>query len=211
MNIGVSIFSHAMSGPCMLVFERHRSSWPPAPQPCFEAMYCPEGSLSPHGVGKCPKGFYCPFGAKLPCPVGTFCAREGHWDPMPCYPGTGRPEYRGEHDNVVNVALRPGAGSAEFRAAWADEILPKLRAFRPEIIIVSAGFDAHADDPLGGAHAGGPGLTEDDFSWCTQQLLALAERCCDGRVVSVLEGGYSPDALQRCVRAHVEALMHGSS
>jgi len=58
------------------------------PQPCFEAMYCPEGSSEPSGLGECPPGFYCPFGQKIACPVGTYCPREGHWDPLPCRPGT---------------------------------------------------------------------------------------------------------------------------
>ena len=58
------------------------------PQPCFESMYCPEGSVEPQGAGDCPEGFYCPFGVKIACPVGTYCPRTGHWDPMPCPPGT---------------------------------------------------------------------------------------------------------------------------
>ena len=87
-------------------------------------------------------------------------------------------------------------------------MLPRLQAHRPEMIFVSAGFDAHADDPLGGAAFGGPSLAEDDFGWCTAQLRALAARVCAGKLVSVLEGGYSPPVLQRCVRAHVAALMH---
>jgi hypothetical protein len=123
---------------------------------------------------------------------------------MPCYPGTGQPADAGCHRNVVNCALKPGSGSAAFRAAWTDAILPQLEAFNPELIVVSAGFDAHADDPLADLT-----LKDDDFYWVQQEIMAVASRVCRGKVVSVLEGGYDLAAIARsavmCVRAQVEA------
>ncbi|MDT8265176.1 histone deacetylase family protein, partial [Roseomonas sp. DSM 102946] len=120
---------------------------------------------------------------------------------MPLYPGTGAASERGM-GNILNVALPPGAKGDEFRAAWSERILPAVEGFSPGLILVSAGFDAHARDPL--AHLR---LTEADFAWVTGEICAVARRVCGGRVVSMLEGGYDLDALARSVAAHVRALM----
>ena len=120
----------------------------------------------------------------------------------PCYPGTGQPHETGVAGNIVNAPLPPRSGSAAFRAAWADTILPALDAFAPELLIVSAGFDAHRDDPLAQLR-----VETADFAWLTRELRALAVRHCAGRLVSVLEGGYDLDALAECAAAHVRALM----
>lgn len=120
----------------------------------------------------------------------------------PLYPGTGFADEHGTAGNVVNVPLAANSGSAEFRAAWADRILPALEAFAPGLLIVSAGFDAHRRDPLAQLD-----VETDDFVWLTRELLAIAARHADGRVVSVLEGGYDLAALAEAVSAHVAALM----
>ncbi|MDP1840774.1 MAG: histone deacetylase family protein [Reyranella sp.] len=120
----------------------------------------------------------------------------------PLYPGTGSPRERGLAGNVVNVPLAAGSGSTEFRAAWSERILPALDAFAPQLVIVSAGFDAHRDDPLAGLN-----VETADFVWLTEELLAIADRHAKGRLVSALEGGYDLDALARSVVAHVQALM----
>ena len=104
---------------------------------------------------------------------------------MPLYPGTGARDQCGEHDQIVNAPLRAGDGGEAFREAFAAAILPRLDAFGPDLVIVSAGFDAHYRDPLANLN-----LREDDFAWATRRLMALAEARCDGRVVSLLEGGY---------------------
>ena len=119
----------------------------------------------------------------------------------PFYPGTGSRHERGAHNNVVNVPLAAGKGGDVFRAGLTDEILPALTAFKPDFIIISAGFDAHKDDPLGQLR-----LTETDFAWATAAIMDVARGVCAGRVVSVLEGGYNLDALADCVAAHVETL-----
>ncbi|MEI7874954.1 MAG: histone deacetylase family protein [Alphaproteobacteria bacterium] len=120
----------------------------------------------------------------------------------PLYPGTGSPRERGVAGNVVNVPLPAGSGSVEFRAAWADRILPALDLFAPELLIVSAGFDAHRRDPLAGLN-----VETADFVWLTEELLAIADRHAQGRVVSVLEGGYDLEALAEAASAHVRALV----
>ena len=122
----------------------------------------------------------------------------------PCYPGTGAAAERGVADNVANLPLPPGAGGAAFRTGWTEQLLPALDRFAPELLIVSAGFDAHRDDPLAQLE-----LDEDDFAWITGQLLALAGRHCGGRLVSLLEGGYDLPALGRSAAAHVRTLMRG--
>jgi len=121
---------------------------------------------------------------------------------MPLYPGTGAARERGVNANIVNVPLPPDAGSVEFRQALRDSIVPALTMFQPDFLFISAGFDAHAEDPLAGLN-----FVEDDYAWATEQLMALARNACGGRLVSVLEGGYNPDALGRSVAAHVRALM----
>lgn len=120
----------------------------------------------------------------------------------PCYPGTGAPEERGV-GNVFNATLPPGADGAAFRAAWRDQLLPALEGFGPELVVISAGFDAHARDPLAQLR-----VREADFAWLTTEICQLADRVCGGRVVSLLEGGYDLDALALSTAAHVRALMH---
>lgn len=129
---------------------------------------------------------------------GLFYASTHQW---PLYPGTGRAGERGI-GNILNKPLPPGAGSAEFREAFNDAILPALERFQPEFLFISAGFDAHVADPLANLR-----LTEDDYGWVTTELARLAARHCEGRVVSTLEGGYDLAALAASARAHVRALM----
>jgi acetoin utilization deacetylase AcuC-like enzyme len=121
----------------------------------------------------------------------------------PLYPGTGAADERGV-GNIYNVPLAPMSGSAEFRAGMERIVLPALEEFVPDLILVSAGFDAHARDPLATLR-----LTEDDFAWITRRLVSLAGELCDGRLVSTLEGGYDLDALGASVAAHVRELMRG--
>jgi acetoin utilization deacetylase AcuC-like enzyme len=120
----------------------------------------------------------------------------------PCYPGTGEAWERGAADNIVNVPLRPGSDGAAFRAAWSDTILPELDVFAPGLLIVSAGFDAHAADPLAQLR-----LDTADYAWITQQLVTMAALHCGGRIDSVLEGGYDLAALAASAAAHVRGLM----
>jgi len=119
---------------------------------------------------------------------------------MPLYPGTGA-AYETGVGNVVNVPLPDGCGSSAFRAAWDADIFPVVDAFEPELLLISAGFDAHADDPLAGME-----LHEEDFAWVTRKICDLADKHCQGRVVSALEGGYDLEALGRSARAHVDVL-----
>jgi acetoin utilization deacetylase AcuC-like enzyme len=132
---------------------------------------------------------------------GTFYASTHQQD---AFPYTGKPEETGPEGGavVVNVPLAVGTGGEGFRAAYADVILPKLRDFAPELLIISAGFDAHAADPM--AHLK---VQVNDFVWLTRQLLDIAAQYSDRRVVSILEGGYDTRALAACVAAHVRALM----
>jgi acetoin utilization deacetylase AcuC-like enzyme len=123
---------------------------------------------------------------------------------MPLFPGSGSSTERRGHDNVVNVPLRAGDGSAEFREAFDVMILPRLEAFRPDLIVISAGFDAHTRDPLANLN-----LTEPDFGWATRKIMDVADSTAGGRVVSVLEGGYDLEGLARSVAAHVMVLMKG--
>jgi acetoin utilization deacetylase AcuC-like enzyme len=123
---------------------------------------------------------------------------------MPLFPGTGAVGEAGEHNTVVNAPLRPGDGGEAFRAAFEARILPRLADFRPELIIISAGFDAHMRDPLANIN-----LEEADFAWATQKIMDVADRFADGRVVSLLEGGYDLQALGNSAAAHVLALMRG--
>ena len=123
---------------------------------------------------------------------------------MPLYPGTGAKNERGEHDTIVNAPLRPGDGGVKFREAFESVILPRLRDFAPELIVVSAGFDAHMRDPLANLN-----LLESDFEWGTRKLMEVADKYAQGRVVSVLEGGYDLQGLANSAAAHVAALMQG--
>ena len=119
---------------------------------------------------------------------------------MPLYPGTGRAAETGV-GNIHNAPLPPGAGSEAFRAAWTP-MLAAMRDFAPGLVVVSAGFDAHARDPLAQLR-----LTEADFAWITEELCALTDDCCGGRLVSLLEGGYDLAALASSAAAHVRVLL----
>lgn len=119
----------------------------------------------------------------------------------PHYPGTGAATETGV-GNVFNAPLDAGAGGAEFRAAMEKIFLPALRAFKPEFVFVSAGFDAHAGDPLASLR-----FEDQDFEWATRELCGIAGEFADGRLVSTLEGGYNLDALASSAQAHVAALM----
>jgi acetoin utilization deacetylase AcuC-like enzyme len=123
---------------------------------------------------------------------------------MPLYPGTGAVGERGTHDTIVNAPLRAGDGGDAFREAFETVILPRLASFRPDLIVISAGFDAHMRDPLANLN-----LVEADFAWATRKLMEIADECAQGRVVSVLEGGYDLEGLAKSVAAHVIALMRG--
>jgi len=120
---------------------------------------------------------------------------------MPLYPGTGAPTETGV-GNIYNAPLAPGSGGEQFRDAVETVILPALERFRPDLVIVSAGFDAHARDPLANLN-----LIEPDFAWITSELLAVADRHASGRLVSTLEGGYDLQGLAGSVAACVEAMM----
>ena len=123
---------------------------------------------------------------------------------MPLYPGTGAVSERGEHNTVVNAPLRAGDGGDRFRAAFETVILPRLEDFRPDLIVISAGFDAHMRDPLANLN-----LLEADFDWVTRKLMEIADARAGGRIVSMLEGGYDLDGLAKSAAAHVAALMQG--
>lgn len=120
----------------------------------------------------------------------------------PFYPGTGAESETGVSQNIVNLPLPRGCDSALFRSRIQAEILPAIRRFNPGLLIISAGFDAHRLDPLAGLN-----LEDEDFYWITEQLMRIADVSCDGRIVSILEGGYSLDGLASGTAAHVRALM----
>ena len=120
---------------------------------------------------------------------------------MPLYPDTGYANERGV-GNIVNAPLPPGSDSAAFRAAWRDRLLPALDSFRPQLLFISAGFDAHKHDPLAQLE-----LDTDDYRWITSELAAIARRHAQGRIVSTLEGGYDLATLRECAVAHVDALL----
>jgi acetoin utilization deacetylase AcuC-like enzyme len=124
----------------------------------------------------------------------------------PLYPGTGAASERGGRGTVVNVPLSAGDGSEVFREALEVAILPRIDAFHPDLLVVSAGFDAHWRDPLANLN-----LTEADFAWATRRLMDIADRRCGGRIVSVLEGGYDLEGLAKSTAAHVDALMGHSA
>ena len=124
---------------------------------------------------------------------------------MPLFPGTGALSETGA-GNIFNAPLSPLDGSARFREAFTTRILPALDNFAPDVLLISAGFDAHRDDPLAQIE-----LTEDDFTWVTEKLMDVADKHAGGRVVSTLEGGYNLDALAHSAAAHVLVLMQASS
>lgn len=119
----------------------------------------------------------------------------------PLYPESGA---EGEHGagNVFNGTLSPGAGSHEFRELWDSVLLPRIQAFKPQLLLISAGFDAHRNDPLADIRLG-----QEDYTWVTERLVTLAHRHAHGRVVSTLEGGYDLAALAASASAHVGALV----
>jgi acetoin utilization deacetylase AcuC-like enzyme len=123
---------------------------------------------------------------------------------MPLYPGSGEASETGEHDTILNVPLAEGDDGLAFMQAFRSVILPRVVAFKPDLIVISAGFDAHHRDPLGGLR-----LTEEDFAWATRKLMELADTHAGGRVISVLEGGYDLKGLADSAAAHVAALMEG--
>ena len=116
---------------------------------------------------------------------------------MPLYPGSGRPEERGAHGQILNVPLRAGSGGRAMREIYEGAVFPALEKWKPELLLISAGFDAHADDPLAGLE-----WQAEDYRWLTEHLCDFA----GGRVVSSLEGGYDLDALAASVAAHVGVL-----
>ena len=125
---------------------------------------------------------------------------------FPLWPGTGRADKTGAHDNILNMPLPPGSNGAKMRFEYQKQAFRRLRAFQPELIIISAGFDAHADDPLAELN-----WETDDFTWLTENICAIAADICNGRVVSTLEGGYDLKALAASARAHVEELIKAAT
>ena len=128
-----------------------------------------------------------------------FYASTHQW---PLYPGTGDKSERGAHDNIVNAPLWPGADSDAFREAMETIVLPRMAAFSPDLVMISAGFDAHRRDPLAQL-----ALETEDFVWATEEIRKIAEKSCAGRLISTLEGGYDLQALGECTAAHVRVLM----
>jgi acetoin utilization deacetylase AcuC-like enzyme len=121
---------------------------------------------------------------------------------MPLYPGSGAASERGATDNILNLPMPPGSGGQAMRDIFTARILPRLEDFAPELILISAGFDAHAADPLANLN-----WSTEDFAWITRKLCNVAGRVCDGRIVSSLEGGYDLTALAEATAAHVSELM----
>jgi acetoin utilization deacetylase AcuC-like enzyme len=120
---------------------------------------------------------------------------------MPLYPGSGAADENGDHGQIVNIPLAAESGGAAMRALYEAVVFPRLMDFAPELILISAGFDAHRDDPLGGLR-----WTAADYAWLTGRICDVAEASARGRVVSTLEGGYDLDALESCTAAHVGVL-----
>src|SRR3974390_594323 len=123
---------------------------------------------------------------------------------MPLYPGTGSVGERGVHNNIVNAPLRAGDSGDQFREAFETAILPRLRDFKPDFLVISAGFDAHPRDPLANLN-----LLEPDYAWVPKKLMEIADESAGGRIVSLLEGGYDLQGRLRWVYAPETALMRG--
>ena len=121
---------------------------------------------------------------------------------MPLYPGSGAPRENGAHGQILNIPLAAGSAGAAMRVLYETHVFPRLMEFAPELVLISAGFDAHRDDPLGGLR-----WVADDFAWLTARICDVADASAGGRVVSTLEGGYDFDALEDCVAAHVGVLV----
>ena len=117
---------------------------------------------------------------------------------MPLWPGTGSKEEQGNFNNIVNIPLPPGSSGVLMREKYEMLVFPALHEFKPELILISAGFDAHEADPLAELN-----WSTEDFSWLTERICKIASDCCDGRLVSTLEGGYDLEALAESVKAHV--------
>ena len=130
---------------------------------------------------------------------GDYLYISSHQSPL--YPGTGRRSERGV-GNIVNIPLAPNSGSTELHQAWEADMEPALRAFKPDIILISAGFDAHTMDPLASLN-----FSDEDYDWITHKILSVAAEYCEGRVVSSLEGGYNLSALASSAAIHVKALL----
>lgn len=124
---------------------------------------------------------------------------------MPLWPGTGLETETGGYNNVLNIPLPPESDGSAMRRAYEQIAFPRIIAFEPELIFISAGFDAHIDDPLAQLN-----WTTNDFAWLTNRICKLAQELCNGRLVSTLEGGYNLNALTEAVKAHVEVLMQWS-
>ena len=120
---------------------------------------------------------------------------------IPLWPGTGTEEEQGHYNNIVNIPLPPGSTGQLMRQKYEALVFPVLRKFEPDLILISAGFDAHEADPLAELN-----WSTADFSWLTERLCEIAEECCEGRLVSTLEGGYDLKALADSVKAHVTKL-----
>uniref|UniRef100_K3WR15 histone deacetylase n=1 Tax=Globisporangium ultimum (strain ATCC 200006 / CBS 805.95 / DAOM BR144) TaxID=431595 RepID=K3WR15_GLOUD len=123
----------------------------------------------------------------------------------PLYPGTGFAHECGDHDNILNIPLKARTTSKTYRELFLSKVWPRVVAYRPQLVLISAGFDAHTQDPLADIR-----LQSDDYYWITSQIVKMAWQCCDGRVVSVLEGGYHARALGDSAEQHLLALAHGS-
>lgn len=123
---------------------------------------------------------------------------------MPLYPGTGAKDEKGAHGTICNAPLSPKDGSDQFRDAFKSRVLPALQDYRPDFLIISAGFDAHFRDPLAEIN-----LTDEDFDWATGRLLEIAGSYCDNRLISVLEGGYDLEGLAVSAAAHIHRMMRG--
>lgn len=123
----------------------------------------------------------------------------------PLFPGTGFAHERGAHDNIVNIPLKPRTTSATYRQLFLERVWPRVAAFEPQLVLISAGFDAHAHDPLADIR-----LQSEDYYWLTREIAKMAWQCCEGRVVSVLEGGYHFKALGESAEQHLLGLVHGS-
>ncbi|MVO16511.1 histone deacetylase family protein [Parasedimentitalea huanghaiensis] len=125
---------------------------------------------------------------------------------MPLWPGSGRADEDGAYGNVLNIPLPPDSDGSEMRALYQAQVFPRLRDFKPELLVISAGFDAHRDDPLANLN-----WSTQDFAWLTAELCEIAQDLCDGRIVSTLEGGYDLNALSTACAAHVTEMIKASA
>ena len=146
------------------------------------------GNGTQHSFYSDPRVFYCSF----------------HGHPETLFPGTGYECETGRGDaegTTLNIMMKPGSGDSEYRKVYEDLFLPQAEKFNPDVIMISSGFDAHKDDMLGTTI-----LETSSFEWLTRKTVDLAEQCCSGKIISVLEGGYNMMALEECVTTHCKAL-----